>query len=284
MSGTLLVADERWASDAEATLWQWIHRADAAVNRFLPESEISRLNRDSELYDVSDDFFTFLNAAQFAYDITGGLCDPAVAGVLNAWGYSVDFDQIPDQVFVQPLPRTHGMGSLEITSSERYISTCCPIDFGATAKALVVDLAVADIATYCDCLVEIGGDVGVSTAVTGDEWIVGVAPDGPEPQAPQVALRSGGLATSTTTYRAWATDRGRAHHIIDPRTGSPAVSQWRAATIAAPSCVEANAFATATFLWNDDAPWHIAQSGWAGRLVAHDGEILTVGSWPKGDE
>jgi thiamine biosynthesis lipoprotein len=284
MSGTLLVADEHCASEAEATLWRWIERADAAVNRFLPDSEISRLNRDGELHDVSDDFFRFLDAARYAYEITDGLCDPAVAGALAAWGYAMDFDDIPHDVVVQPSPRTHGIGSWEITPSERYISSCCPLDFGASAKALVVDLVVADIASFSDVLVEIGGDVGASTSLGGGEWTVGVAPDGPVADAPQISIRSGGVATSTTTYRTWSTDRGRAHHIIDPRTGAPAESTWRAASIAAETCVDANAYATATFLWNDEAPWHIAQSGWAGRLVDRNGEILTVGSWPREDE
>ena len=63
--------------------------------------------------------------------------------------------------------------------------------------------------------------------------------------------------------------------------GIVSVSAWRAASIAAPSCLEANVYATASILWSDDALWHIGQSGWAGRLVRHDGEILTVGSWPR---
>ena len=281
MSGTLHVADDQWTSHAEATLWQWIERADAAVNRFNPESEISRLNRDGELTDASEDFFRFLDAARYAYDLTEGLCDPTVANALCAWGYAGDFDHIPDEVVVQSTRPTHGMGALEVTAAERYLTTCCPLDFGASAKALVVDLIAADVSTYSDVLIEIGGDVAVSTTHGSPPWIIGVAPDGPEPTAPQIAVLSGGVATSSTTLRTWTTDRGPAHHIIDPRTNAPAVSAWRAASIAAPSCLEANVYATASILWSDNALWHIGQSGWAGRLVRHDGEILTVGSWPR---
>lgn len=285
MSGTLLVTDPSHESAAKEILWSWSERADASVNRFNPDSEISRLNASGELDNASDDFFLFVDAARTAYDLTEGLCDPTVLPALRAWGYRSDFDEVvraPQNVEPEGRPTHHnGMGCLEVEQSHHYISSCTALDFGASAKAYVVDAVVAEVSIFSDVLVEIGGDVAVSVTRSSTPFVIGVAPDGPTPGAPAIELVSGGVATSSTTYRAWDTNRGRAHHIIDPRTGNPAMSRWSAVTVAAPTCLQANAVATAAFLWDDDAPWYIAQTGWAGRLVAHDGEVALVGSWPK---
>ena len=42
------------------------------------------------------------------------------------------------------------------------------------------------------------------------------------PTRPDRCDRDRGLATSSTSVRRWQTDRGEAHHILDPRTGRPA--------------------------------------------------------------
>jgi thiamine biosynthesis lipoprotein len=51
-------------------------------------------------------------------------------------------------------------------------------------------------------------------------------------------------------------------------------------TVSAATCVIANAFATAALLWDEEAGFHIAQAGWSGRLVRHDGSVEFVGGWP----
>jgi len=281
MSGTLLVANPDAARQAEDTLWSWVNRADRAVNRFLPSSEISRLNASGQLHDASDDFLHFLRAALEVADLTDGLCDPTVVEALESWGYDRDFDQLSDVTAVVTGASRPSCGVASVTVHGRDVASPCGLDFGASAKALVADAVADAIEPHSDVLVEIGGDVAVRTREGGEAWTVGVAPEGPHAVVPRIDVRRGGVATSSRTYRSWMTSKGRAHHIIDPRTGCPATSQWTSITVAAPSCLYANALATAGFLWDDEAPWHIAQTGWAGRLVGQDGAVVTVGSWPQ---
>lgn len=284
MSGTLLVADSAAERIAEETLWSWVRRADEAVNRFAPTSEVARLNTDGTLDNASDDFLMFLDAARQAAELTDGLCDPTVLPALLAWGYDRDYSQLASVTTeVVGSPRI-SLGLASLTVSGRTVTSPSGLDFGASAKAFVADAIATDLAAHGGVLIEIGGDVAVRTSGSDSPWVVGVAPDGPDASAPQISVTTGGVATSSVTHRTWSTSLGTAHHIIDPRTGQPARSPWAAITVAAPSCLFANALATAGFLWGDDAPWHIGQTGWAGRLVRHDGAVVTVGSWPKGDE
>jgi thiamine biosynthesis lipoprotein len=100
---------------------------------------------------------------------------------------------------------------------------------------------------------------------------------GPDAPGQTLTIRSGGLATSSTTVRTWGAGR---HHIIDPRTGLPAGSHWRTASVAAGSCVDANTAATAAIVLGPAARRWLAERDLPARLVARGGTVTIVGGWP----
>ena len=150
------------------------------------------------------------------------------------------------------------------------------LDLGATAKAHAADLAAATLARRyrTGVLVELGGDV----AVAGDRpdgWVVQVA-EREDADGQLVLLREGGLTTSTTTVRRWRRGGRPVHHIVDPRTGSPADGPWRTVTVAAGDALHANAASTAAIVLGERAVGWLEDHGYAARLVAHDGSIRTT--------
>src|SRR5438128_92298 len=116
------------------------------------------------------------------------------------------------------------------------------LDLGATAKAFAADRAATDIAeaTGVGVIVSLGGDCAIAGPPPEGGWTIRVtdrhdAPaNGPDPEA-TIALEAGGLATSGTSARNWTRGAERLHHLVDPRTGRPAASVWRTATVAAPT-------------------------------------------------
>ncbi len=92
----------------------------------------------------------------------------------------------------------------------------------------------------------------------------------------------GGLATSGTTARTWLRNGRRVHHIVDPWTGDAAPTVWSLVTVAAPSCVEANALSTAAVVWGEDAVGNLDARGVSARLVDADGNVVLCGDWPGG--
>jgi thiamine biosynthesis lipoprotein len=80
--------------------------------------------------------------------------------------------------------------------------------------------------------------------------------------------------------RSWRRGSARLHHIIVPATGLPARSCWRAVSVAAATCVDANTASTAAILRSERAPAWLAGLGLPARLVRHDGEPVTVAGWP----
>jgi thiamine biosynthesis lipoprotein len=127
-------------------------------------------------------------------------------------------------------------------------------------------------------LVELGGDVSVAGGPVGG-WPVRVAEqEGADGQV--VLVRSGGIATSTTTIRTWARGGRRQHHIVDPRTGAPTEGPWRTASVYAGSALDANTASTAAIVMGEQAlPWLEAHN-YRARLVGPTGEIVTTTTWP----
>jgi FAD:protein FMN transferase len=133
-------------------------------------------------------------------------------------------------------------------------------------------------------LVSLGGDVAVAGIPPAVGWAVRIADDHASPlvgPGPVVSIVQGGLASSGTHVRCWTTAGGELHHIVDPRTGRPADTPWRTVTVAAPSCVDANAASTAAIVLGDGAHAWLAEAGLPARLAAEDGCVTTVAGWPK---
>jgi thiamine biosynthesis lipoprotein len=159
------------------------------------------------------------------------------------------------------------------------------LDLGASAKALAADRAAARIGESLGCgvLVNLGGDIAVAGSTPGAGWRVTVCDDHANPArgpAQSVLISTGGLATSSTTVRRWSAGGRPCHHIVDPGTGASAPVAWRTVSVAAASCVDANAASTASIVRGTAAPRWLAGLGLPSRLVSPDGAVLAIGGWP----
>ena len=90
-------------------------------------------------------------------------------------------------------------------------------------------------------------------------------------------LDGGGVATSGKDRRRWMLGDILSHHIIDPRTGQPAVTDILTATVIAPTVMEAEAAAKTVLLLGSEVglEWLESDSGLVGLLVLDNGQILT---------
>ena len=273
--------------DAVAVVAALMGDVDRAVSRFRHDSELSVVNDAApRLLPVGPLTLTLVETAVEAARRTDGAVDPTVGSRLDAWGYDTDIDDVRRAGAPRRTPAAAGtridwrrvvvdreLGRVGVASGLR-------LDLGATAKAWTADEAARRVAARhrCPTLVEIGGDLAVDGSADAP-WRVRVAEteDGP---GQVVGVTNGGMATSSTVARRWRTDAGEAHHVIDPRTGSPTDGAIRSASVWASTCVLANSYSTAALVWGSAGAARLDATGVSARLVDRDGTVVTTGGWP----
>jgi thiamine biosynthesis lipoprotein len=290
-TAVVAVTDGSRADEALALLADELGALDEACSRFRPDSELRQVEAHGRgrPVPVSPLLFEALEVAcQVAVD-SAGIVDPTIGSALIELGYDRDFDQIgSDDRLTEPDPRpAPGWWRIELDPAARTVAIPIGVhvDLGATAKALAADRAAARLAGTLDCgvLVNLGGDVAVAGPTPADGWAIGIAPECTTSVAlveQVVTIVDGGLATSGTTARSWMRNGRRVHHIVDPWTGEPAPAVWSLVSVAAASCVEANAWSTAAVVWGRDAVGILASQGVAARLVDAEGNVERCGGWP----
>jgi thiamine biosynthesis lipoprotein len=282
-TAAVVVTDPAALAAARAAVEAELRAIDVACSRFHADSEISRLNRAAgRPTRVGSLLAEAVLCALRAAWLTGGAVDPTVGGAVIAAGYDRDFAAL------RPRPRPAAVRvpgwrvvRVEPDGETVRMPAGVTLDLGATAKALAADRAAraAAAATGCGVLVNLGGDLATAGPAPVAGWRVRVTDDhtAPEGAGETVEITAGGLATSSTTVRRWATG----HHIVDPATGAPAAAPWRTVSVAAASCVDANVASTAAIVLGDAAPAWLAQRGLPARLCAQDGAVVRLAGWPQ---
>jgi thiamine biosynthesis lipoprotein len=279
---------------ARGAVEQVIEAFDRACSRFRADSEVHRLS-DGSADRVSDLLFDAVTAALRAPRRTDGGVDPTVGVAHVALGYDRDFSEVASGVaLAAPVQIASVPGWQVVIVDERERTVRVPrgveLDLGATAKALAADHAAeaARQATRAGVLVSLGGDLAVAGPVPEDGWRVRVTDDhraGVDAPGQWIAVRSGGLATSSTAVRRWETDSGIVHHLIDPRSGKPVDGCWRTVSVCAGSCLDANIVSTAAIVRGERAVEWLQSLGLPSRLVSVDGGVRHIAGWPSaGDD
>jgi FAD:protein FMN transferase len=249
-------------------------RIEAALSRFLPDSELAALNRRGSL-KAGPDLLAATELALAARQRTGGRFDPTVHDALVAAGYDRSFEQVPGDS-----RRTNGNGRhscggpVEVDRFTRTIRLAAGVrlDLGGIGKGYAVDRAADRLSRLGPCLVNAGGDV----AVRGRRWPVGV-----ETANGFVTLElvSGALATSGRDRRRWRRNGEEQHHLIDPATGRPSGSDLLRVTVAGSSAAEAEVLAKSLFLvGEEEATREAARDRVDAVLVTEDGRTVMTGA------
>jgi thiamine biosynthesis lipoprotein len=290
-TATVVVLHSDRADRAEAILRSELEAIDLACSRFRPDSELAHLHAQSgRTVVVSALFFEAVATALSVAERTQGAVDPTVGNAMSALGYDCDFERIGAGPSIPPDALGPVAGFRHVHLNSRTRSVRIPrgvrLDLGSSAKALVVDRAADRIAGELDtgALVSVGGDVAVAGTPPPEGWPIGIAVDSsvpPEDVDQVVAVRQGGLASSSTVIRRWRMGPDVIHHIVDPASGNCAPPHWILVSATGSSCVEANAVTTAAVVWGAEAIVKLRTFDQAVRLVRHDGEVFTLGGWPE---
>lgn len=270
----------------------------AEINRLMstydPESELSRFNRlnSSDWFAVSAETAEVVAAALEIAERTSGAFDPTVGPVVNLWGFGPDKSrtELPtDEAIAAALTRV-GYEKVSVRSDPPALKKAIPeiyLDLSGIAKGHASDAisALLEELGFVNTMVEIGGEVRTRGAkADGTPWRIGVEqPDDRERRIhAAVNLVNASMATSGD-YRNFFEHEGiRYSHTIDPATGRPVRHDLAAVSVVAPTCMEADALATAVLVMGDQKGYDwCVEHDVAAMFLVRQGEQIVERATPE---
>jgi len=226
---------------------------DQSLSTYQPTSIISRFNLNDKV-EADTHFINVFNRSKTIYETTNGFFDPTVAPLVNAYGFGFQKKKMVTQSLIDSLKKIIGFNHVWLEGTrlvKRFPETV--LDFNAIAPGYTVDV----LADFLDSkgidhyLIELGGEVrSKGKKQDGSAWTLGIEkPDEYPAEAvrlhTRILLSNHALATSGN-YKNFYRENGKKYsHIINPFTGYPAGNSLLSATVIAPDCITADAYATA---------------------------------------
>lgn len=254
---TVVHRDDRYAGGAIDAAYRALQDVERRMTRFRGDSEIGRVNAGAHLAPVvvsAETMFVVDTALRWARASSGAF-DPAIGRVVELWDVAHRQAPPPD-ASVRRLAGRSLYRKIEIGMDNRrpaifFTDDDVHLDLGAIAKGYGVDRAIEALRGLGieHALVDVGGEVAaIGGSAHGEPWRVGIAsPDDPRQVRRTVELTDGAIATSGD-YEQFFRWRGqRYHHLMDPETAAPRLTAWHSVSILAPTCMDADAAATAVF-------------------------------------
>lgn len=214
-----------------------VDRIEACCSRFLPESALSRLNRDRRVDDRT--LAAVVEVALAARAATAGAFDPTLGAELVNWGYDRTFQALR-KGFGGPARRRSSL-EVSVAGSGVELAGEGQLDLGGIAKGWAVDHLASWLREGgCEwALVDGGGDL----YGFGAPWRVGT------PSGHALWVNADAVATSSTRRRRWTcADGTEAHHILDPGTAAPVRGSVHTVTVQAATAHEADVWAKAILI------------------------------------
>ncbi|HEU4677258.1 MAG TPA: FAD:protein FMN transferase [Candidatus Paceibacterota bacterium] len=220
VSLSFVVPTEALALTMAEDLFRSIARYESLFSRFLPESELSRLNR-SKAARVSREFEAVLRRSTDLVHRTENAFNPLVQ--VARLGYVRSFAEGPRGATVDATPYDTDITAVGVdTDGTVRLRGAQNLDFGGILKGYLASLLVRHVqGEYPACtgaIVNLGGDLATfGRDADGKPFVFEVYNPVTGHDLP-LTVENSALATSGTYARSWETKQGRRHHIVDSKT------------------------------------------------------------------
>ncbi|WP_338540490.1 FAD:protein FMN transferase [Paenibacillus tundrae] len=239
-----LVTGQEEAEHAADLVQNWFETQERRFSRFVPDSELNRLNRSTGWLPVSAAMDEVLSLAYGYIGQTEGIFQPGIAQALRQQGYDVSFEQLQSDQLNTQLDYSHTAQPLSSTSSDERFDYCRPgwmhregsrmvhldpgteLDLGGIVKGWAVERIADWLQRSLHIpagMINAGGDIQVWGTPAHTSWTLYITDPFLEKRnlTGSIQLDGGAVATSSLARRQWLHPSGNgqmAHHLIDPRT------------------------------------------------------------------
>ena len=239
------------ARDFQRDVLNWTAQFEARYSRFIPDSLIGRINAAAGEHWVETDPETdrMFNLCQELFFFTRGSFDPTALPLIKLWNWKAQPPVVPDDAAIQAARTLVGWNKIQRRAGGIFLpQTGMALDLGGIGKEYAVDcvMNMAIQRGIPNVMVDFGQDVRVRGHAPDKKfWWIGLD-DATNPGHcwAGVAVTDHAVATSGDYLRNFQFNGRRYGHILDPRTGYPALNDCRAVSIIAPSCTIAGLLST----------------------------------------
>ena len=232
-------------------------RLDEMLSNYRQASELSEVNRlaAKEPVRVSDELFGLLQACSEYSRASEGTFDITVGPLMKVWGFYRGTGHLPKEQEIRAALDRVGYRKVVLdgkTRTVRFSTDGVELDPGGIGKGYAVDRMIA-------VLKESGVDSALVSAGSSSIYALGTPPDEPGWQVAirdprdetksvaTVTLRDQSLSTSGNYEKFFVADGKVWSHIMDPRTGYPAMGTL-SVSIVSPRTIDSEAWAKPCFI------------------------------------
>ena len=236
-----------------------VEALEAQLTVYNDDSEVARLNATAHLgpVEVEPGLFALLERAVALSRSTGGAYDVTAGALSMAWGFTRGPKRVPEPEILEDARARTGSTHLTLDPARKTVAFDRPgivINLGSIGKGYAIDQAADVIRAHwwpTTALIHGGRSslyaLGSPPDDFGGRWQIALRdPFFPELPIGTIQLRNRGMGTSGSSFQRFEAG-GRVYgHILDPRTGEPALETGPASvTVLAPTAAEADALSTA---------------------------------------
>jgi thiamine biosynthesis lipoprotein len=244
--------------ELQASIDTRLGKINTGMSTYLSDSEVSRFNRytGKDWFPVSADTATVVAEALQIFRQSEGAFDITVGPLVDLWGFGPPEGtrSIPSPESIENTLKKVGSQHLHVRLSPPAIkkseTSDVQIDLSGIAKGFAVDSVADSLEEFgvTDYLVDIGGEMlARGRKKDGSSWTIAIeSPIVNERSIHKtIAVSDQAIATSGDYRNYFESDGKRYSHEIDPRTGRSIQHRLVSVTVLAPSCMLADAWATA---------------------------------------
>jgi thiamine biosynthesis lipoprotein len=220
-----------------------VKRIDQLISNYLPDSELSKVNR--EAYDhpvsVSPELFALLEQCQAYSRQSEGSFDMTVGPLMKVWGFYKGTGRLPHRAEIRTALTEIGYQNVELNPAYRTVRfkrAGMSLDPGGVGKGYAVDKMTAVLKSngVTSGLVSGGGSSIYGIGTPPDDprgWYVRIRdPKNEQKTAAEIYLKNTSVSTSGNYEKFFFAEGKLYSHIMDPRTGYPSEGMLSVSVIA----------------------------------------------------
>ncbi len=241
-----------------------LKRINDLTDMYNKNSEISKINSSPSNIETKTDkaIIEMLKVAQEISLQSNGAFDLTIASVTKLWDFGAENPRLPDSATLSKALESVNFKNIIINESNcsvTKLNSDTMLDLGSVAKGYAADIAAESLKTQgiTGAIIDLGGNImciGENPNTDNKKWRIGIQlPFAPTGEYSEITELSEGAVVSSGSYqRGFVLNGKRYHHILETKTGYPAIREYNSVTITANNALLADCLSTACFVLGEE--------------------------------